>query len=672
MAATAAHAAGVPPTVSIVILTRHAPQRLERCLDSLARLPDPVSREILVLLNDADDDVRAAVQAQTERVRILESTVNLGFAAGCNLAAASAIGRYLVFLNDDTEVESGWLLALVETADADPQVGAVGSCILFHDGSVQETGSIVWRDGSTLGLGRGEPPDAAGVSFVRRVDYCSACSLLVRRGAWNAVGGFCEDYFPAYYEDVDFCLSIRALGYRVLYTPQSRVRHYEGGSSDPGFRLFLHRHQRQRFLDHWEHVLQEFEPPNPQSTAAVRRAAFRARGCPRRLLVIDDRLPDAAIGSGFGRMRDAVVELAQGGYAVSVWPANGIDETYRALGLQGIETIPGGIEAHLCEPSILYDMVVVSRPHNLERYEAVVRKRQPHSVLVYDAEAVYHRRIERHANLMAGGVDAARLADEALRMRALETSVRGRVDFVTCVSPADEVFFNSTEGTAPVALVPLTLRDIRLTERDYEERNGIAFVAGWLGGLDSPNGDSLNWFMSEVMPRITQRLPALRLTVTGDCPLALMERFREGAVFPGRVPNLASVYDVIRVAVVPTRYGAGVKTKTVEALQYGVPVVATTVGAEGLAVLARNAVAIADDAERFADLVVSLHCDASRWSAARHHVRACVTAQDFRSASAWVDAFAAAQLARSLGVVQSARNARAAGRCAIDAPIPNL
>jgi GT2 family glycosyltransferase len=649
MAATAAHAAGVPPTVSIVILTRHAPQRLERCLDSLARLPDPVSREILVLLNGADDDVRAAVDAQADRIRILESSVNLGFAAGCNLAAAAATGRYFLFLNDDTEVEAGWLQALVEIADADPRVGAVGSCILFHDGSVQETGSIVWRDGSTMGLGRGERPDAAGVSFVRRVDYCSACSLLVRRQAWKAVGGFREDYFPAYYEDVDFCLSIRALGYSVLYTPNSRVRHYEGGSSDPGFRLFLHRYHRQRFRDHWEHVLHEFEPPNPQSAAAVRRAAFRARGCPRRLLVIDDRLPDAAIGSGFGRMRDAVVELAQAGYAVSVWPANGIDDNYRGLGLHGIETIPGGLEAHLREPSILYDTVVVSRPHNLERYGAVVRAHQPHSVLVYDAEAIYHQRIERHANLVAGG-GSATLADEAFRMRALETSVRARVDFVTCVSPADETFFQSTEGTAPIALVPLTLRDIRRTEQEYEQRNGIAFVAGWLGGLDSPNGDSLNWFMSEVMPRIAQQLPALRLTVTGDCPLVLRERFRDAAMFPGRVSNLASVYGVVRVAVVPTRYGAGVKTKTVEALQYGVPVVATTVGAEGLVAQARDAIAIADDAARFADLVVSLHSDAARWNAARDHVRACVTAENFRSASAWVDALAAAQSARSRNV----------------------
>jgi O-antigen biosynthesis protein len=647
MTAAAVQAQGVPPTVSIVILTRHGPQRLERCLAALARLPDPVSREILVLLNDADDDVRASVEAWATRVRVLESRVNLGFAGGCNIVVAAATGRYLAFLNDDTEVESGWLQSLVEIADADPRVGAVGSCILFPDGSVQETGSIIWRDGSTMGLGRGELPESPGVSFVRQVDYCSACSLLVRRDAWNAVGGFCEDYFPAYYEDVDLCLSIRALGYRVLYAPRSRVRHHEGGSSDPGFRVFLHRYQRRRFGQRWGHILEEFEAPNPESTAAVRRAAFRARGCPRRLLVIDDRLPDATIGSGFGRMRDAVVELSEAGYAVSVWALHGINDSFRELGLHGIETIPGGLEEHLREPSVLYDTVMVSRPHNFESYAALVRECQPHSVLVYDAEAVYHRRTECKARLVIGGPQATALAERARQMRALETSVRARADFVTCVSPAEEEFFRSTEGTAPIALVPLSLRDVRFSERRHQERSGIAFVAGWLGGSDSPNGDSLTWFMSSVMPLITRRLPACCLTVTGDCPTELMERFRQWTVFPGRVSNLASVYEAIRVAVVPMRYGAGVKTKTVEALQYGVPVVATTIGAEGLPAHGLDAVVIADNPALFAERVVSLYADEARWNAARDAVRAFVTARTRRSAGAWVDAMRRAQLARS-------------------------
>jgi hypothetical protein len=188
MAPAVDHVLVGPPTVSIVILTRHGPQRLERCLAALARLPDAVSREILILLNDADDDVRALLDAPGTGVRVLESAVNLGFAGGCNLAARAATGRHLVFLNDDTEVEARWLESLVEIADADPRVGAVGSCILFPDGSVQETGSIVWRDGSTMGLGEesGQSRRAWGSSVkwttARRVRSSSG----VKRGTPSA------------------------------------------------------------------------------------------------------------------------------------------------------------------------------------------------------------------------------------------------------------------------------------------------------------------------------------------------------------------------------------------------------------------------------------------------------------------------------------------------------
>ena len=100
---------------------------------------------------------------------------------------------------------------------------------------------------------------------------------------------------------------------------------------------------------------------------------------------------------------------------------------------------------------------------------------------------------ECQVNLAVDGPQAAGLADHALKMRALETGVRARADFVTCVTPAVEEYFRSTEGTAPSALVPLSIRHVRFTERRYEQRCGIAFVADWLAGSDSPNGESLTW-----------------------------------------------------------------------------------------------------------------------------------------------------------------------------------
>lgn len=469
-----------PPTASIIILTRHEPQRFGRCLAALERLPDSVSREILILLNGADADMRAVVDTPRGRAKVLESPINLGFAGGCNMVAAAAEGRYLAFLNDDTEVEAGWLESLVETADADPRVGAVGSCLLFLDGSVQEAGSIIWRDGSTTGLNRGTPPDSPSVLFRRQVDYCSGCSLLVRREAWDAVGGFCEEYFPAYYEDVDLCLSFRTRGYRVIYEPRSRVRHLEGGSSEPGKRRRLSQRHRRRFRQRWGTTLQDFEPPDPASPAAVQRATLRAAGCPRRLLVVDERLEDA-VGPSFDRTLDALVELSRAGYVASVWPLSRVTAIVRELGRHGIEMIPGSLSAHLQEPGVLYDTVVIARPHDFEQHEALIRREQPHSVVVYDADAVHHRRLERHANRLAGSPQAAGLAAQAMAMRELECTVRARSDCVTCLSPTEVTFFRSTDGVAPVRLIPLGPRDAIFTTRTREERVGIS---SWVDALD--------------------------------------------------------------------------------------------------------------------------------------------------------------------------------------------
>jgi GT2 family glycosyltransferase len=372
---------------SIVILARHRPERLSRCLETLAALPDPGSREVLVLLNDADDGVRAVLDAPPLPLRVLASAVNMGFAAGCNMLSKLARGRYLVFLNDDTEVEVGWLQPLIETADRDPRAGAVGSCVLFADGSIQEAGAVIWQDGSTTSLGRDSRPGSPAVSFVREVDYCSACSLLVRREAWTAAGGFCEDYFPAYYEDVELCLSLRALGYRVLYQPRSRVRHHGGSSTDPDYRLFLNNYQRQRFLRRWAHVLDHLEPADATSPAAITRAAFRASGRVRRVLIIQDRLPAPTTGGRSDRSWNAVVELVDNGYAVSVWPSRGLDDAFWELGQQGIEVIAEDLRAHLREPAVLYDAVLVSQQDDSARYQAIVRDSQPHSVLVCDADA---------------------------------------------------------------------------------------------------------------------------------------------------------------------------------------------------------------------------------------------------------------------------------------------
>ena len=90
----------------------------------------------------------------------------------------------------------------------------------------------------------------------------------MRRATWDTIGGFDEGYFPAYYEDVDLCLSIQATGQRVVYQPASRVRHHESASLDPGYKLFVHEAMRSRFVAKWQEQLMSFPAPEASRRAS--------------------------------------------------------------------------------------------------------------------------------------------------------------------------------------------------------------------------------------------------------------------------------------------------------------------------------------------------------------------------------------------------------------------
>ena len=185
------------PRASVIILPWRQTGYLYSCFAALRQQATrTVPFEVIVVLADPSPEVEHLIRSTIGGVQLVVLRANLGFAEANNQAAALARGEYLVFLNDDAVPEADWLTWLVETADAHPAAGAVGSCMLFPDGRIQESGSIVWNDGSTMPIGRDLPGDALDWQFVRRADYCSACSLLVRKTTWDAVGGMDAEYFP--------------------------------------------------------------------------------------------------------------------------------------------------------------------------------------------------------------------------------------------------------------------------------------------------------------------------------------------------------------------------------------------------------------------------------------------------------------------------------------------
>jgi GT2 family glycosyltransferase len=284
-APAAAGAAGVvlptpaAPRASIVVSAWRSAPRLVRCLASIAALRTDVAYEVVLALNEPSPQLLGELAHRVTGAQVVAIPVNLGFGRACNLGVARSRGELVVVVNDDLEVAEGWLDKLVEVADADPGAGAVGSANYNPDGTLQELGAIVWADGLTTMVDDDvvrRLGDRLDFSKPRRVDYCGAASLLVRRSTWDVLGGFDPRYYPAYFEDVDLCLRIAQLGQSVVIQPQSRLVHHRGSSSTLAFREFVSARNRRLFLERWGELLAHHEPFAPEDPDAVVRALERA------------------------------------------------------------------------------------------------------------------------------------------------------------------------------------------------------------------------------------------------------------------------------------------------------------------------------------------------------------------------------------------------------------
>ena len=264
------------PRISVIIPSSAGNQFLLGALRALQHAaPAEIPFETIVILNEAEAGSIGALEGVTG-IHLEPAPVNLGLAGAGNRGRSIARGDLLVLLHDDAEVEPGWMEALVSTADGHPEAGAIGGKVLNMDGSLQNAGMILWRDGSTTAPWI-TPPAPSAFDRLRAVDYCGTSSLLVRSATWDAVGGLDEQFYPVYYVDVDLSMSIRALGQIVLCEPASRIRHHRGASGRRPWQLFLTARNRERFAAKWRVELEEHhEPPADRSPHAIDRAIARA------------------------------------------------------------------------------------------------------------------------------------------------------------------------------------------------------------------------------------------------------------------------------------------------------------------------------------------------------------------------------------------------------------
>src|SRR6516165_10748374 len=191
------------PEVSVILVLFNRAELTLACLRSI--LENHSDRMEIIIVDNASQDETPLLLDRLRGARIIRNNENKNFLLAVTEAAREERGEYLLILNNDAQLLPGSLHAALRTIRSASDIGAVGGRLILLDGTLQEAGSVIWRDGSCMGYGRGDNPFAPMYMFRRDVDYCSGAFLLTSRRTWQQAGGFDERFRPAYYEETDYC-----------------------------------------------------------------------------------------------------------------------------------------------------------------------------------------------------------------------------------------------------------------------------------------------------------------------------------------------------------------------------------------------------------------------------------------------------------------------------------
>lgn len=599
------------PTVSVIIPVYNEFDYTYNCLKSILKNTGNIAYEILIA-DDCSTDVTKDIEKIAKNVRRITTKENVRFLRNCNHAARYAKGKYILFLNNDTQVQANWMAPLVSLIEQDEKIGMVGSKLVYPDGYLQEAGGIVWNDASAWNYGNRKSPEDPEYNYVKETDYISGAAIMIRKALWEEIGGFDERFAPAYCEDSDLAFEVRKHGYKVLYQPLSVVVHFEGVSNGTDTGSGLKSYQvvnQQKFREKWQDVLTE-HLPNAEKVFIARDRSYQKRV----LLMVDHYVPHYDKDAGSRTVFQYLRMFVNKGYHVIFIGDNFYRHEPYTTTLQqmGIEVLYGPHYANhwkewVQENAEFIDYVFLNRPHIAVNYMDFIRNNTHARIIYYGHDLHFLREMRKYE--VTG--------DE----KALSDSEDWKTKELALMRKADMVYYPSNVEVGEIAKIDRTIKakaitayifgDFALEKYRVDQRKDIMFVGGF---THTPNADAVLWFTKEILPSILERIPELHFYIIGsNAPLEIQNLASDHVIVKGFVSDeeLALLYHNCRISVVPLRYGAGIKGKVIEAMRYGMPVVTTSVGAEGIEG-AEQILCIEDETQAIASKLAGLYNNGAR------------------------------------------------------------
>ncbi len=603
------------PKVSIIIPMYNQLDYTFNCVYSVFKSSEFKDYEIIIADDNSKENAEL-LKESFENIVLIRNPENLGFLKNCNNAAQQARGEYLVFLNNDTQVQQNWLEELLNIFTNFDKVGIAGSKLVYPDGALQEAGGIIWQDGSGWNYGNRDNPFRSEYNYVKEADYISGASIMIPKRLWDELGGFDELYLPAYCEDSDLCFKVRDKGFKVMYQPFSVVVHFEGVTHGKRVSKGIKQYQvvnQRKFYERWQHELQK-KSRNGENVFFERDRTLGKK----HVLVIDHYLPTIDKDAGSRTIANFIDSLLELGYTVMFLGENQNSSMhYQALYQgKGVHVLYGHefnfydkswrkyLKQHLND----IDAFVLSRSHVCKPILSFLKDCNYKGNTIYYGHDLGFLRMEQEGKAK-NDQDMIR---QARNLKEQEDFMYANASSSLVIS-SEETAYLKKYITQPLHYVPPYFFDVRDDLPSYSSREGILFVGGF---NHPPNRDAILWFLDEIYEPLHQQ--HIALTIAGSKMPKSVFKYKErfsllNVLSDVSNDELEGLYAKTRIAVVPLKSGAGVKGKVIEAMAKGVPVVGTDIAFEGMPKNEQYLYKGANTPQELIDNILAVYSDENKW-----------------------------------------------------------
>jgi len=606
------------PDVSIIIPAHNNVVFTYLTLCSLLIGQNTASFEV-ILVDDASTDDTAQIEDLITGITVIRHPVAQRFIRACNAGAERAGGKYIALLNNDVEVTAGWLDELIAAFSRFDNVGLVGSKLLYPNGDLQDAGGIVWGSGNPWNYGNRQNANDPRFNYARQADYLSGAALLAPAEVWRKVGGLSSFLEPMYFEDTDLAFKVRAAGYDTWFIPSSVVYHFEGMTSGTDVTTGFKKYQelnRPKFKRQWASAFCGFGPEGQHPDLE------KDRGIVGRVLFIDYAPPRADKDAGSYAALQEMRLVQSLGYKVTFVSTNmaHLGKYTEDLQKSGVEVIYApfymNVSEYLDRHASDFDAFYITRYYVAQGVLGQIRRQAPNAKVIFNNADLHFLRELRAAQTEG---DADKL-DRARQTRTEEMDVIRNVDVVLSYNDVEHSVIQAyADGQSNVVKCPwvVSVPDAVPAARS---RIGLSFLGSF---RHHPNSEGIQWFVRNVMPRLTAKDPATQLTIYGSGMGDDIRALGGTHVIPhGFVDDVSDAYATHRVFVAPLLSGAGIKGKVISALAHGIPCVISPIAAEGIGLRSGYDCFIAEKPDDWVRAITELTMNDTLWEIMSQNARA--------------------------------------------------